>query len=197
MVTNLNVGDRDIAVEDVSLERETGECEGLQDAMLDASKTYECSFTVEFDDEANAEEFWQWLVSNRHKDMSSSNIEEVEETQLIIEDSGCNCCPGPVCSTTQTKQIFDPVNTDTVAIQCPHSTVIVETTDGERKKTSTCKIGDSDVTDDGKIDWPPSGTCDGIAPDFDPQTECPSCSADIESGWSYCAYCGEQLFSTI
>jgi hypothetical protein len=60
--TNLVIdGNTDVAIEDVSLTRETGEHEGLQDAMLNADMTFSGSFSVAFEDEDDAREFWEWL----------------------------------------------------------------------------------------------------------------------------------------
>lgn len=54
-------GDTDVIVDDVSLTRETGEREGLQSEMLDADMTFSGSFSVVFEDEDDAREFWDWL----------------------------------------------------------------------------------------------------------------------------------------
>jgi hypothetical protein len=60
--TNLVIdGDTDVVIEDVSLTRETGEHEGLQNEMLDADMTFSGSFTVSFEEEDDAREFWEWL----------------------------------------------------------------------------------------------------------------------------------------
>jgi hypothetical protein len=54
-------GDTDVVIDDVSLTRGTGEHEGMATTLDDADMTFSGSFSVAFEDEDDAREFWEWL----------------------------------------------------------------------------------------------------------------------------------------
>lgn len=54
-------GDTDVTIEDVSLKRVPEHRRGVGTTLDAAEAEFEGSFTVEFENEDDAREFWEWL----------------------------------------------------------------------------------------------------------------------------------------